>query len=157
MDDTLSDVDTSNTPTDTHTPPLGIDSIENVENQSSSLNSRQQQTTSCRINQSIVWEHFKKVKPIDKENPKARCNYCKRLIECHYKRNLLTRKNTLSRHCLYSLGRCLCISVSLTPLPLSLCLSYHFATSFSLSLILFEDFVILSFHFSSILFLGILF
>jgi hypothetical protein len=47
-------VDASITPMDTHTLPLRIDSIENVENQSSSLNSRQQQTTSCRINQSIV-------------------------------------------------------------------------------------------------------
>ena len=34
-----------------------------------------------------MWEHFKKVEPIDKRNPKARCNYCKRLIGCHYRRN----------------------------------------------------------------------
>jgi hypothetical protein len=27
------------------------------------------------------------VEPIDKENPKARCNYCERLIGCHYRRN----------------------------------------------------------------------
>jgi hypothetical protein len=38
MDEALGDV--SLTPTDTHTPPLGIDSTENVENQSSSLNFR---------------------------------------------------------------------------------------------------------------------
>jgi hypothetical protein len=47
-------VDASITPMDTHTPPLRIDFVENVENQSSSLNSGQQQTTSCYINQSIV-------------------------------------------------------------------------------------------------------
>jgi hypothetical protein len=88
MKDTLSDVDASIMPKDTHTPSLGINSIENVENQSSSLNLGQQQTTSCHINQSIVWEHFKKVEPIDKENPKAKCNYCKRLIECHYRTNI---------------------------------------------------------------------
>jgi hypothetical protein len=38
-------------------------------------------------NQSIVWEHFKKVEPIDKDNPKVKCNHCNKLIRCHYRRN----------------------------------------------------------------------
>ncbi|XP_059441769.1 zinc finger BED domain-containing protein RICESLEEPER 2-like [Corylus avellana] len=85
IDDTLRDASKA---TDTSTPHLQIDSTENVETQSSSsLNPKQQQTKRPLINQSIVWEHFKKVEPIDKENPKASCNYCLRLIGCHYRRN----------------------------------------------------------------------
>jgi len=38
-------------------------------------------------NQFIVCNHFKKVEPVDKKNPKAMCNYCNKLIGCHYKRN----------------------------------------------------------------------
>jgi hypothetical protein len=49
--------------------------------------SQQSQCKKPPVNQSIVWSHFKKVEPIDKENPKAMCNYCNRLIGCHYKRN----------------------------------------------------------------------
>jgi hypothetical protein len=48
------------------------------------------QQSQCRkppMNQSIVWSHFKKVEPINKENPKAMCNNCNRLIGCHYRRN----------------------------------------------------------------------
>jgi hypothetical protein len=40
------------------------------------------------------------VKPIDKENPKAMCNYCNRLIGCHYKRNdTLAMMTHLARNC----------------------------------------------------------
>jgi len=49
--------------------------------------SQQSQCTKPNVNQFIVWSHFKKVEPIDKENLKAMCNYCNRLIGCHYKRN----------------------------------------------------------------------
>jgi hypothetical protein len=44
------------------------------------------QSKKPHVNQSIVWEHFKNVEPIDKDNPKACCNYCNRLIGCHHKR-----------------------------------------------------------------------
>jgi hypothetical protein len=55
------------------------------------------------VNQSIVWNHFKKVKPINKENPKVMCNYCNRLIGCHYKRNDTSAMMThLARNCPYS-------------------------------------------------------
>lgn len=59
-------------------------STTNVE---SPVHSQQSQCKKPLVNQSIMWSHFKKVEPIDKENPKAMCNYCNRLIGCHYKRN----------------------------------------------------------------------
>lgn len=34
------------------------------------------QSKKRHVNQSLVWDHFKKVEPIDKENPKACCNHC---------------------------------------------------------------------------------
>jgi hypothetical protein len=37
------------------------------------------------MNRSKVWLHFTKVEPIDKENPKAACNYCNRMLGCHWK------------------------------------------------------------------------
>jgi len=37
------------------------------------------------VNQSKVWLHFTKVEPIDKANPKAACNYCNRMLRCHWK------------------------------------------------------------------------
>jgi macrodomain Ter protein organizer (MatP/YcbG family) len=84
MDDNLSD--NASRPTDTNTPGHEIDSSENVETQSSSLNT-EKLTKKPHINQSVVWEHFTKVLPVDKDNPKASCNYCQRLIGCHYRRN----------------------------------------------------------------------
>jgi len=35
------------------------------------------------VNQSIVWSHYTKVEPIDKENPKAACNYSNRILGSH--------------------------------------------------------------------------
>jgi hypothetical protein len=53
----------------------------------SSINTQKPtQSKKRHVNQSLVCEHFKKVEPIDKENPKACCNHCKRLIECHHRR-----------------------------------------------------------------------
>jgi len=53
----------------------------------SSINTQNpSQSKKWHVNQSLAWEHFKKVEPIDKENPKACCNHCKRLIGCHHKR-----------------------------------------------------------------------
>jgi hypothetical protein len=62
MDDNLSD--NASRPTDTSTPIHEIDSSENVETQSSSLNT-EELTKKSHINQSVVWEHFTKVLPAD--------------------------------------------------------------------------------------------
>ena len=87
MNDNLTHLsDDASKPTDTSNPPFEIDSFENVETQSSSLNT-EQLTKKPHVNQSIVWEHFTKVLPANKDNPKASCNYCQKLIGCHYRRN----------------------------------------------------------------------
>jgi hypothetical protein len=36
------------------------------------------------VNRSKAWLHFTKVEPIDKEYPKAACNYCNRRLACHW-------------------------------------------------------------------------
>ena len=87
MDDNLTHLsDDASKPTDTSNPPFEIDSSKNVETQSSSLNTKQL-TKNSHVNQSIVWEHFTKVLPADKDNPKASCNYCQKLIGRYYRRN----------------------------------------------------------------------
>jgi hypothetical protein len=35
------------------------------------------------MNRSKVWLHFTKVTPIDKEKPKATCNYSNKMLGCH--------------------------------------------------------------------------
>jgi hypothetical protein len=56
----------------------------------SSINSQiltqHKQAKKPQVNQSVVWDHFKKVEPVDRENPKAMCNYCNILIGCHHQR-----------------------------------------------------------------------
>jgi hypothetical protein len=53
----------------------------------SSINTQKPtQSKKPHVNQFIVWDHFKNVEPVDKENPKASCNYCNRLIGCHHRR-----------------------------------------------------------------------
>jgi hypothetical protein len=93
MADTLSDATTPLMVYDNSETP----STTNVE---SPAPSQQSQYKKSPVNQSIVWSHFKKVEPIDKENPKAMCKYCNRLIECHYKRNdTLAMMNHLTSNC----------------------------------------------------------
>jgi hypothetical protein len=62
-------------------------SIKNAQMLTPSLPPQKKQTKRPPVNQSIVWGHFKKVEPIDKENPKAMCSHCSRLIGCHHRRN----------------------------------------------------------------------
>jgi hypothetical protein len=58
-------------------------------NPTSSTNTLQSQANLSKkvekqsVTQSVVWEHFKKIEPIDKNNPKAMCNYCNRVLGCH--------------------------------------------------------------------------
>lgn len=61
--------------------------------------SQNKQTKSPPVNQSIVWSHFKKVKPIDKDNPKAICNYCKRILGCHHKNGTSGMMTHLQSNC----------------------------------------------------------
>jgi hypothetical protein len=79
----------ANTLSDATTPVMVDDNSEtsSTTNVESSAHSQQSQCKKSPVNQSIVCNHFKKVEPIDKENPKTMCNYCNRLIGCHYKRN----------------------------------------------------------------------
>jgi hypothetical protein len=55
-------------------------------NLTSSTNTLQSQTNLSKkvekpsVNQYVVWEHFKKIESVDKNNPKAMCN---RVFECH--------------------------------------------------------------------------
>ena len=58
-------------------------------NPTSSTNTLQSQTNLSKtvekpsVIQSVVWENFKKIEPVDKNNPKAMCNYCNRVLGCH--------------------------------------------------------------------------
>jgi hypothetical protein len=93
MTDTLSDATTPIMVDDNSETPFTA----NVE---SPAPSQQSQCKKPPVNQSIVWSHFKKVELIDKENPKAMCNYCNRLIGCHYKRNVTSAMmNHLTSNC----------------------------------------------------------
>jgi hypothetical protein len=85
MDDTLSDANIS--PTNNSPPIIEVQDVETVSSENVRSSSPSQQTKKPSTNQSIVWEHFKKVEPIDKDNPKAKCNHCGKLIGCHYRRN----------------------------------------------------------------------
>jgi hypothetical protein len=85
MEDTLSDASIS-----TMSNPPPVMKVKDVEKRSSKnvrSSSPSQQTKKSPTNQSIVCEHFKKVEPIDKDNAKAKCNHCSKLIRCHYRRN----------------------------------------------------------------------
>jgi hypothetical protein len=85
MEDTLSDASISpmsNSPT-----VMEVQDVETISSKNVRSSSSSQQTKKSPINQSIVWEHFKKVEPIDKDNPKGKCNYYSKLIGCHYRKN----------------------------------------------------------------------
>jgi hypothetical protein len=79
----------ADTCSDATTPVMVEDNFETTStaNVGSPTPSQQSQCRKPPMNQSIVWSYFKKVEPIDKKNPKTMCNYCNRLIWCHYKRN----------------------------------------------------------------------
>jgi hypothetical protein len=62
------------------------DSSGTPSSRNSQIPTQHKQAKTLPVNQSIVWDHFKKVEPIDNENPKAMCNYCNRLIGCHIQR-----------------------------------------------------------------------
>jgi hypothetical protein len=51
------------------------------------------------MNRSKVWLHFTKVTPIDKEKPKAACNYCNRVLGCHWRHDTSALKNHLTYNC----------------------------------------------------------
>jgi hypothetical protein len=51
------------------------------------------------VNRSKVGLHFTKVEPIDKENPKASCNYCNRMLGCHWKHDTSALMNHLTFNC----------------------------------------------------------
>jgi hypothetical protein len=51
------------------------------------------------MNRSKVWLHFTKVTPIDKEKPKAACNYCNMMLGCHWRHDTSTLKNHLTYNC----------------------------------------------------------
>jgi hypothetical protein len=74
MADTLSDATTPIMVDDNSETPYTA----NIESLTPSQQS-QCKKTSC--------ESINCVEPIDKENPKAMCSHCNRLIGCHYKRN----------------------------------------------------------------------
>jgi hypothetical protein len=44
------------------------------------------------VNKSEVWLHFTKVEPIDSDNPKAKCNYCNRMLTCQLRNDTSTMK-----------------------------------------------------------------
>jgi hypothetical protein len=44
------------------------------------------------VNKLEVWLHFTKVEPIDPENPKAICNYCNRILGCHWRNGTSTMR-----------------------------------------------------------------
>jgi hypothetical protein len=77
-------IGTTSTPMGSSAPVLMDE--DNPETPSSINDQNFTQSTKRHVNQSLVWEHFKNVEPIDKENPKACCNHCKRLIRCHHKK-----------------------------------------------------------------------
>ncbi|XP_059462001.1 zinc finger BED domain-containing protein RICESLEEPER 2-like [Corylus avellana] len=84
MEDTLSDASIS--PTSSPPPVMEVQDVETHSSENHRSSSHSQQTKKP-TNQSIVWEHLKKVEPIDKDNLKAKCNHCSKLIGCHYRRN----------------------------------------------------------------------
>jgi hypothetical protein len=51
------------------------------------------------MNRSKVWLHFTKVIPIDKEKPKATCNYCNKMLGCHWRHDTSALKNHLTYNC----------------------------------------------------------
>jgi len=51
------------------------------------------------VNRSKAWLHFTKVEPIDKENPKASCNYCNRRLACHWRHGTSSLMNQLTFNC----------------------------------------------------------
>jgi hypothetical protein len=50
------------------------------------------------VNKSEVWLHFTKVEPIDLDNPKATCNYCNRMLGCHWRNGTSTMKVHLQNY-----------------------------------------------------------
>jgi hypothetical protein len=73
----------------------------NVETSSSSLQPEldPSKDKSQAMNRSKVWLHFTKVTPIDKEKPKAACNYCNRMLGCHWRHGTSVLKNHLTYNC----------------------------------------------------------
>jgi hypothetical protein len=72
----------------------------------SSINAKRAETTRAKkpsVNQSVVREHFKKIDTVDKENSKAMCKYCNRLIGCHHRKQGTSPMMThLTSNCLNS-------------------------------------------------------
>jgi hypothetical protein len=51
------------------------------------------------VNRSKVWLHFTKVEPIDKEKPKATCDYCNRMLWCNWRHGISALMNHLISNC----------------------------------------------------------
>ena len=51
------------------------------------------------MNQFVVWEHFKKIELVDNNNPKAICNYCNKVLGCHWKNGTLGTMSHLTNRC----------------------------------------------------------
>jgi hypothetical protein len=79
--------DASISPTNNSSPVMEVQDVQTIFSENVRSSSPSQQTKKPPTNQSIVWEHFKKKEPIDKDNLKAKCNHCSKLIGCYYRRN----------------------------------------------------------------------
>jgi hypothetical protein len=51
------------------------------------------------MNQSVVWSHYTKMEPINKENPKATYNYCNRILGCHWRNDTSALMTHLTSDC----------------------------------------------------------
>jgi len=59
----------------------------------------QKKKKSKAVNRLAVWLHFTKVEPIDKENPKAACNYCNKMLGCHWRYDTSALMTHLTSNC----------------------------------------------------------
>jgi hypothetical protein len=90
---------------ETNSPSVQLQGDNSEINPTSSTNTLQSQTNLSKkvgkpsVNQSVVWQHFKKIEPIDKNNPKAMCNYCNRVLGCHWKNGTSGMMSHLTTRC----------------------------------------------------------
>jgi hypothetical protein len=109
---------------ETKTPSVQLQGDNSGINPTSSTNTLQSQMNLSKevekpsVNQSVVWEHFKKIELVDKNNPKAMCNYCNRVLGCHWKNGTLGMMCHLTTRCSTSLLRKLNISKGQTLLQM---------------------------------------
>ncbi|KAG2701078.1 hypothetical protein I3760_06G027500 [Carya illinoinensis] len=78
---------------------LPTPSSTNTQNPTHSAPSLAKRPKKASSNQSVVWEHFTKVEPIDCDNLKAQCNYYAKLFNCHYKNSTSFMMHYLHNTC----------------------------------------------------------